>query len=468
MGWEPDNRDGMETAGREGLDTAVKATSRSTGMGDEWAAEILRNLISVRHGFAFEGKYFHDDPVGDILLTPGNFAVGGGFKEDKLKYYDGPVPDDFVLGEGDLLVTMTDLSKQSDTLGYPAFVPATRTEHRFLHNQRLGRVASKAPDLLDPRFLYYLLCTEEYRHEVLASATGTTVKHTSPDRIGRFEFFRPPLNEQRAIAHILGTLDDKIELNRCMNETLEAMARALFKSWFVDFDPVRAKMEGRWRRGESLSGLPAHLYDLFPDRLENSELGEIPEGWEVGPVGARLDNFDSKRVPVSGAERAKRQGPYPYHGAAGVMDYVDDYLFDGVYLLIGEDGSVVQESGLAVTQYVWGKFWVNNHAHVVQGLGSVSTEQLYLHYQFDTIAPYVTGAVQPKLSQGRMNTMPFLFAGDGICRTFSATVAPLFARLRTCSDECAVLEALRDTLLPKLISGQLRVKDIEQSIAKAV
>ena len=94
-----------------------------------------------------------------------------------------------------------------------------------------------------------------------------------------------PLPEQRAIAHVLGTLDDKIDLNRRMNETLEAMARALFKSWFVDFEPVRAKMEGRWRRGESLPGLPAALYGLFPERLVDSELGEIPEGWEDAGVG---------------------------------------------------------------------------------------------------------------------------------------------------------------------------------------
>ena len=95
----------------------------------------------------------------------------------------------------------------------------------------------------------------------------------------------PPLPTQRAIAHILGTLDDKIELNRRMNATLEAMARALFKSWFVDFEPVRAKMDGRWLRGESLPGLPADLYDLFPDRLVDSDLGEVPEGWEIRPLG---------------------------------------------------------------------------------------------------------------------------------------------------------------------------------------
>ena len=97
------------------------------------------------------------------------------------------------------------------------------------------------------------------------------------------------------------------------------------------------------------------------------------------------------------------------------MDYVDDYLFDGIFLLVGEDGSVIREDGLGVTQYVWGKFWVNNHAHVLQGKPPVSTEQLYLYFAFESVAPYVTGAVQPKLSQGRMNTIPFLFAGKTVC-----------------------------------------------------
>ena len=114
----------------------------------------------------------------------------------------------------------------------------------------------------------------------------------------------PPLLEQRAIAHVLGTLDDKIELNRRMNETLESMAQALFKSWFVDFDPVRAKMDGRWRPGDSLPGLPAHLYDLFPDRLVDSEMGLIPEGWEV----KALEQF----VELNPYESLKKDTPAPY------------------------------------------------------------------------------------------------------------------------------------------------------------
>ena len=132
----------------------------------------------------------------------------------------------------------------------------------------------------DHEFMYYWLfanVAELERH-----ATGSTFKELSGSALKQIRIRLPSaLHEQRAIAHILGTLDDKIELNRRMSETLEAMVRALFKAWFVDFEPVRAKMEGRWRRGETLPGLPAHLYDLFPDRLVDSRLGEIPEGWSA-------------------------------------------------------------------------------------------------------------------------------------------------------------------------------------------
>ena len=320
------------------------------------------------------------------------------------------------------------------------------------------------PDPCVLRFKYYLLKALGLEHMNADSAVPGLNRDAAHSR----EVLVPPLPEQRAIAHILGTLDDKIELNRRMSETLEAMARALFKSWFVDFEPVHAKMEGRWQRGQSLPGLPAHLYDLFPARLVHSELGEIPEGWRVGRLGEYIENFDSKRVPLSSREREKLRGIYPYYGAAGVVDYVNDYLFDDIYVLVGEDGSVVTESGHAITQYVWGKFWVNNHAHVFQGRHPVSTEQLYLYFAFESVAPYVTGAVQPKLSQGRMNTMPFLFAGEKVCLEFQRLIEPWFTTYRKRSGESRTLAALRDALLPKLIRGEIRVKDAEQLVLQHV
>ena len=243
----------------------------------EWVEVAIGDLIDIEHGYAFKGQSIHDDSQdqSDILLTPGNFAIGGGFKGDKFKYYDGDAPEGFVLHPDDLLVTMTDLSKESDTLGYPALVPSRTDNKRYLHNQRLGKIKLKETNDVEFRYLYYVMCSRHYRNEILASCTGTTVKHTSPERIKQYHFLLPPKEEQQAIAHVLGTLDDKIELNRRMNRTLEEMARAIFQDWFVDFGPTKAKMEGQEPY------LPAELWDLFPDELVDSELGEIPEGWEA-------------------------------------------------------------------------------------------------------------------------------------------------------------------------------------------
>lgn len=153
----------------------------------------------------------------------------------------------------------------------------------------------------DEQFCYYLLQTLDY----FSCSDKAAVPGVNRNHLHELAITVPPLSEQRAIAHILGTLDNKIELNRRMNRTLEEMARAIFKSWFVDFDPVRAKMEGRWKKGESLPGLPADLWDVFPDRLVNSELGPIPEGWEVGALDQVADYMNGlacQKYPVQDGE----------------------------------------------------------------------------------------------------------------------------------------------------------------------
>ena len=259
---------------------------------------------------------------------------------------------------------------------------------------------------------------------------------------------------QRAIAHILGMLDDKIELNRRMNETLEAMARALFKDWFVDFGPVRAKVEGR------APYLAPEIWRLFPDSLDSEDQ---PAGWEPSELGDRTEVRDSKRIPLSSRERQKRQGPYPYHGAAGVMDYVDDYLFDGVHILLGEDGSVVKPNGKPFTQYVWGKFWVNNHAHVLQGKG-ISNEMLLCFLEQVDIAPYVTGAVQPKLNQKNLKSVPFPPAESKIVACFGTVIEPLFEQLRVYTEQSCTLRLTRNLLLSKLISGEMHLSDAEKIV----
>ena len=425
----------------------------------EWTETTLGELIDIRHGFAFKGQFIHDEPNGEVLLTPGNFAIGGGFKGDKLKYYDGVVPEEFILHKSDLIVTMTDLSKQSDTLGYPAFVPACTDGRRYLHNQRLGKISLKEIASTDAGYIYYVMCNTEYRDEVLASATGTTVKHTSPDRIKRFRFSLPPLPEQRAIAHILATLDDKIELNRRMNETLEAMARALFKSWFVDFDPVRAKMEGRD------PNLSQHLADLFPDRLVDSELGEIPEGWTV----RRLGEVAVQRR--SGAKPGEIDPDTPYIAlehmpkrciALSEWDTADGlasskFRFEQGDILFGKLRPYFHKVGVAALDGVCSTDIVVVSPASPDWFGFVlfhTSSPEFVDYT-DAVS---TGTRMPRTKWTDMARFKIAMPNRELNKTFTGLVQPWVNRIASAIHESRTLAAQRDALLPKLISGEIRIR----------
>ena len=180
---------------------------------------------------------------------------------------------------------------------------------------------------------------------------------------------------------------------------------------------------------------------------------EVPKGWEYCSFGDVSECFDSKRIPLSKQQREKRKGNIPYYGATSVMDYVDEAIFDDIYLLVGEDGSVLKEDGTPFTQYIWGKSWVNNHAHVLKGRNGISTEHLMIFIQQTNISAYITGAVQLKLNQKNMNSIPFLKANNAINAFFAEYIESLYAKIRKNFDENKVLEATRDLLLPKLLSG---------------
>ncbi|MFO0387664.1 MAG: restriction endonuclease subunit S, partial [bacterium] len=258
---------------------------RGRGMG-EWQRYRLDELCEFINGFAFKSTDYVPASVDTIeVFRMGYIERGGGFKEDDRPVFVpkkyGKKLDKYFLRVGDVTIAMTDMKDRVAILGNTAWI---RDENRFVLNQRVGCIRVKQDDLLDPRFLYFYSNWEPHVDYLRSRANSGVQVKLATSAIKDAELCIPPLVEQRAIAHILGTLDDKIELNRKQNETLEAMARALFKAWFVDFEPVRAKMEGRWQRGQSLPGLPAHLFDLFPDKLVESALGEIPDGWELTPL----------------------------------------------------------------------------------------------------------------------------------------------------------------------------------------
>ncbi len=316
-------------------------------------------------------------------------------------------------------------------------------------------IVMRAMRAADERFVYYLSRMPDFRMFAIQQMNGTSGRQrVNWQSLAQFKIPEFSDCQRERIGALLGLLDDKIELNHRMSATLEAMARAIFKDWFVDFGPTRAKVEGR------APYLAPELWDLFPDALDDKDK---PVGWTVSLLGERIEILDSKRIPLSSRERKRRQGPYPYHGATGVMDYVDDYLFEGVHVLLGEDGSVTKPNGKPFTQYVWGQFWVNNHAHVLKGNG-ISNEMLLCFLQQTDVAPYVTGAVQPKLNQKNLKMIPFSATGFNTSAAFECVVKPLFQLLRRNSEENRALIQIRDILLPKLMSGEIRLRDAEKAV----
>ncbi|MDR6213629.1 restriction endonuclease subunit S [Paracidovorax wautersii] len=438
-------------------------------MANDWRAVSLGELFRVKHGFAFKSEYFTDEPQDTVLVTPGNFAIGGGFQDGKRKYYNGQLPEDYVLKPGQVVVTMTDLSKESDTLGYAASIPNDSTI--WLHNQRVGLLEFKTEIPTSPRFIEYLLRTHEYRSWIVGSATGTTVKHTAPGRIESFATRIPPIEEQRAIAHILGTLDNKIELNRRANETLEAMARTLFKAWFVDFEPVRAKMDGRWKRGESLPGLPAHLYDLFPDRLVESELGEIPEGWEMRSLdsianylnGLALQKFppesETEFLPVIKIAQLRAGNT---NGADKASTQIKPE-----YVVVDGDVLFSWSGSLEVEVWNGGRGALNQHLFKV-----TSTEVPKWFYFFATrhhLPDFRTIAAGKATTMGHIQRKHLTDARIAVApmesmKKFDAVIASQFDQLMSNAQQSRSLAQLRDTLLPNLISGELRLPDAERIV----
>jgi len=290
------------------------------------------------------------------------------------------------------------------------------------------------PQIADNQFLFYLLKNNiEYLKSV---GVGTTFAEISRSTLRQIEFLFPPLSTQHRIAEILSVLDDKIELNRQTNATLEAIAHAIFKEWFVDFNFPGATGE-----------------------MVESKLGMIPKGWRVGKLGEMITNFDRKRVPLSSRERENRKGIFPYYGAASILDYVDDYIFDGVYLLMGEDGTVITEDGKPVLQYVSGKFWVNNHTHVLQGKKPFSTEYVLLQLKNTNVKHIVTGAVQPKINQGNMNELPVVIPDEFTLLSFQDTITPIISNILDTEQETSILTRIRDNLLPKLVNGEIDVSN---------
>lgn len=321
----------------------------------------------------------------------------------------------------------------------------------------------------DPKFVWYNLRTRDWWDFINNSKTGSAQAGANAKVLGRFLINCPSISEQRAIANILGTLDDKIELNRKQRKTLEAMASTLFKAWFVDFEPIRAKLEGRWQRGQSLPGLPAHLYDFFPERLAESELGEIPEGWEMRSLdsianylnGLALQKFppESKTEFLPVIKIAQLRAGNTNGADKASTQIKPEYVVVDGDVLFSWSGSLEVE--------VWngGRGALNQHLFKV-----TSNEVPKWFYFFATrqhLSDFRAIAAGKATTMGHIQRKHLTDARIAVAppesmKKFDAVIASLFDQLVSNAQQSRSLAQLRDTLLPKLISGELRVGDADK------
>ena len=304
-------------------------------------------------------------------------------------------------------------------------------------------------NIADTDFLYWFLTQDHITEHLQSIAEDNTTTHQAirPRDLEAIRLLLPSLSEQRAIASILRTLDDKIDLNRRMSQTLEETARALFKSWFVDFDPVRAKMDGRWKRGESLPGLPAHLFKLFPDRLADSELGPIPEGWGVKRLGAIIELVHGKALRAADGNHGK----IPVYGSNGQVGWHDKKLVNGPGIVVG------RKRNPGIVHWVHGDFFpVDTTFYILPKIDYVQLPFLYFALSGQDLQSASADSAVPGLNRNLAYMNLQVVPARPVLKVFDIHVARNFVRRHQLEKESRILAAQLDALLPRLMSGELR------------
>lgn len=413
----------------------------------EWKEYKLGDFIKVKHGYAFPGEHITPTETDKILVTPGNFHIGGGFKSDKYKFFDdNDFPQEYILHGGDIVVTMTDLSKDTDTLGYSAKIPFNSGKV-FLHNQRIGLLQFKS-DKVWPDYIYWLMRTREFQSYIVGSASGTSIMHTSPSRIESYECAFPSLDEQKRIAGVLSSLDDKIDLLNRENATLEALAETLFRHYFIE------NPNPEWKEGK----LGDYVYETI-----GGEWGkEAPEEEYNMPVRclrgadvADLNDGLAQRTPLRYIKQSKYDKIEPHSGdiileisggtdtcSTGRVAYINDsvrQLFD--YPIVFSNFCRLLRVKEEHTYFVYYFF-------------------RYLHKQgeFFNLENGSSGIHNLNYKAALYDDLGWPVPTDEkLVIEFGEKVKPYFDKINTNKKQILSLSAQRDTLLPYLMSGDVKV-----------
>lgn len=380
----------------------------------EWKEYKLGEVADILPGYAFKSKDFGKNGIPVIKIkdiVPPSINMADTERVD-IRAYELSRISKYIVRKGDYVIAMT-----GATIGK---IGKQKENALAYLNQRVARI--KAKDGICDDFIYYSISSEGFQHFVQNNLDSNSVQENiSATSIGRFPLMLPPLDEQKRIAGVLSSLDDKIDLLHRENATLEALAETLFRHYFIE--------------------------NPNPD-------------WKEGKLESVVEVFDSRRKPLSKMERDKmKKGTilYPYYGAAEIMDYIDEYLFDGEFILLGEDGTVRTDYGYPILQLATGKFWPNNHAHVLQAKKPFDNCFLWYYFKTTNIDEIVTGAVQPKINQANLMSLSIYDYPIGLVVKFQTKAEPIWNKIKYNQQQMKTLAAQRDMLLPRLMSGEVEV-----------
>ena len=434
-------------------------------MESEYTEVRLGDLVKVEHGWPFKSEFFVEEAIGGpIVVNIGNFKYTGGFRFESttIKKYVGTYPKAYELSPGDLLLVMTCQTPGGEILGIPGRIP--NDGRLYLHNQRIGKVAFKDRERLDPGYLYYLCLGRDFNRTLCQTASGTKILHTSPSRIEDFKFQLPAIAEQKRIANILGALDDKIELNRKMNETLEQAAHALFKSWFVDFDPVHAKVAGR-----QPVGMDKTTAELFPDSFVASEQGKVPRGWKIVSVGEAVECVGGA-TPSTAEPEYWEGGIHHWTTPKDFSSLASPFLLNTERKLTNAGISKIS-SGLlpAGTLLLSSRAPIGyiaiatipvaiNQGFIALKCNEIASNFFMLNWckaNMAEIKGRATGTTFPEISKQNFRPISVCLPPKELMSAFTAKVSPIYGKIVANLRQTRNLSTIRDTLLPGLLNGDI-------------
>lgn len=399
-------------------------------MSKDWIKVKLGDLVGVKHGFAFKGAFFTEKPNMNYLLTPGNFKIGGGFQNGKPKYYEGSFPEDYILKPADVVITMTDLSKIGDTLGYPALIPNDGLN--YLHNQRIGLVVFKSTSILK-EFLYFRLRNYDYQKYIVNSSTGSTVKHTSPSSILRFEFLLPSLVEQEMIAKALSTLDKKIDINNQINEKLQEYSHVLYKRWFVDYE------------FPDENGNP---YKSSGGKMVESELGMVPAGWFVKKQGDFFQVVTGKK----NANYSNIEGEYKFFTCSQQVFRSPGYSFEGSAILVAGNGDFN-------VKFYRGRFEAYQRTYVL--IPFIEELSGFFYFAISANLAVITsghrGSVINFITKGDIQDFKMALPSNEVLISMTKRFTYFVLKIQNNNEENDKLAEIRELLLPKFMSGEISI-----------